>query len=114
MYFDQKLSKKGALNCISKKPRQITLEDLHNNRPIISPHALPMFKEARTLNPDKQYKKIRMDSAMSHKPEQPVQGEGGGRAGGTALILCLLVRSGQGRKDREVVDGYVVYHEHTE
>lgn len=75
IYFDSVKSKKGALNCIHKKPRQITIEDLHNNRPVISPHALPLFKESHNYNPAKLYKKARLNPIVSHKPEQPIQGK---------------------------------------
>ncbi len=41
IFFDPDKSKKGAVQCIHKKPRKTTPEELQNSRPIINPHALP-------------------------------------------------------------------------
>ncbi|EAS02900.1 WD domain, G-beta repeat protein (macronuclear) [Tetrahymena thermophila SB210] len=94
IYFDQQKSKKGALNCISKKSRQVSIEDLHNNKPVISPHALPLFKESYSYNPQKQLKKIRTNPIVSHKPEQPQLGHSkGGQINNQSTITQFLMNT---------------------
>ncbi|EGR27210.1 WD repeat protein [Ichthyophthirius multifiliis] len=96
IYFDPEKSKKGAVQCIQKKPRKITTEELQNNRPIISPNALPQFKSSNTysLNQERIVKKIRQDPVASHKPEQPIQGPGkAGRIGKQSTVTQFMMNS---------------------
>jgi hypothetical protein len=89
--FDPAFSSKGALYSVSKAPR-VTKKDFTPDRPIITPNALPMFKDAPSLK--KQREKARKDPVRSRKPEAPQIGPGSkGRAGSntTADMMKNLV-----------------------
>lgn len=55
------------------------MDDYEIDRPILTPHALPMFKdEERTSK--RRRDKLRKDPVASHRPDLPVSGHGkGGR-----------------------------------
>ncbi|XP_029371364.1 WD repeat-containing protein 70 isoform X2 [Echeneis naucrates] len=87
VYYDPVKSHRGAKLCVVKsKPKKKQAETLTQDY-IITPHALPMFREARQRSTRKQLEKDRLDPKKSHKPEPPVSGPGrGGRVaahGGT-------------------------------
>ena len=44
--------------------------------PVISAHALPMFREGRQTSTRKQEEKARKDPVKSHRPDLPVHGPG--------------------------------------
>lgn len=50
--------------------------------PIITPHALPMFREERAKSTKKIQEKARADPVKSHRPDLPVQGPG------KYILLC--------------------------
>ncbi|XP_046717362.1 WD repeat-containing protein 70 isoform X1 [Silurus meridionalis] len=87
VYYDPVKSQRGAKLCVVKsKSKEKQAETLTQDY-IITPHALPMFREARQRSTKKQLEKDRLDPVKSHKPEPPVSGPGrGGRVaahGGT-------------------------------
>ncbi|XP_051907514.1 WD repeat-containing protein 70 isoform X1 [Hippocampus zosterae] len=87
VYYDPIKSHRGAKLCVVKsKTKQKHAEALAQEY-VITPHALPMFREARQRSTRKQLEKDRLDPKKSHKPEPPVSGPGrGGRVaahGGT-------------------------------
>ncbi|XP_056117393.1 WD repeat-containing protein 70 isoform X2 [Rhinichthys klamathensis goyatoka] len=87
VYYDPVKSQRGAMLCVVKsKTKEKHAETLTQDY-IITPHALPMFREARQRSTRKQLEKDRLDPLKSHKPEPPVSGPGrGGRVaahGGT-------------------------------
>lgn len=87
VYYDPIRSHRGAKLCVVKsKGKERQAETLTQDY-IITPHALPMFREARQRSTRKQLEKDRLDPLKSHKPEPPVSGPGrGGRVaahGGT-------------------------------
>ncbi|KAG7224028.1 hypothetical protein INR49_015285 [Caranx melampygus] len=61
------------LNQIMSKRKEKHAETLTQDY-IITPHALPMFREARQRSTRKQLEKDRLDPKKSHKPEPPVSG----------------------------------------
>uniref|UniRef100_A0A3Q3WIY2 WD repeat-containing protein 70 n=1 Tax=Mola mola TaxID=94237 RepID=A0A3Q3WIY2_MOLML len=87
VYYDPVKSHRGAMLCVVKSKRKQKQAEMLTQDYIITPHALPMFREARQRSTKKQLEKDRLDPKKSHKPEPPVSGPGrGGRVaahGGT-------------------------------
>ncbi|XP_031414203.1 WD repeat-containing protein 70 [Clupea harengus] len=87
VYYDPIKSQRGAKLCVVKSNRKERQAETLTQDYIITPHALPMFREARQRSTRKQLEKDRLDPMKSHKPEPPVSGPGrGGRVaahGGT-------------------------------
>uniref|UniRef100_H3CUI3 WD repeat-containing protein 70 n=1 Tax=Tetraodon nigroviridis TaxID=99883 RepID=H3CUI3_TETNG len=87
VYYDPIKSHRGAMLCVVKSKRKDKHAEALTQDYIITPHALPMFREARQRSTRKQLEKDRLDPKKSHKPEPPVAGPGrGGRVaahGGT-------------------------------
>ncbi|XP_010737285.2 WD repeat-containing protein 70 isoform X1 [Larimichthys crocea] len=87
VYYDPVRSHRGAKLCVVKSQRKEKQAETLTQDYIITPHALPMFREARQRSTRKQLEKDRLDPRKSHKPEPPVSGPGrGGRVaahGGT-------------------------------
>ncbi|XP_041937033.1 WD repeat-containing protein 70 [Alosa sapidissima] len=87
VYYDPIKSQRGAKLCVVKSKRKEKQAETLTQDYIITPHALPMFREARQRSTRKQLEKDRLDPMKSHKPEPPVSGPGrGGRVaahGGT-------------------------------
>ncbi|KAM6987183.1 WD repeat-containing protein 70 [Aplochiton taeniatus] len=87
VYYDPDKSHRGAMLCVVKNQKKERQAETLTQDYIITPHALPMFREARQRSTRKQLEKDRLDPMKSHKPEPPVSGPGrGGRVaahGGT-------------------------------
>ncbi|XP_054613357.1 WD repeat-containing protein 70 [Dunckerocampus dactyliophorus] len=87
VYYDPIKSHRGAKLCVVKSKRKQKHAEALTQEYVITPHALPMFREARQRSTRKQLEKDRLDPKKSHKPEPPVSGPGrGGRVaahGGT-------------------------------
>ncbi|GAA6107627.1 WD repeat-containing protein 70 isoform X4 [Tachysurus ichikawai] len=87
VYYDPVKSQRGAKLCVVKSKRKEKQAETLTQDYIITPHALPMFREARQRSTKKQLEKDRLDPMKSHKPEPPMSGPGrGGRVaahGGT-------------------------------
>ncbi|XP_060546688.1 WD repeat-containing protein 70 isoform X1 [Pantherophis guttatus] len=82
VYYDPFKSQRGAKLCVVKTKRKERQAETLTQDYIITPHALPMFREPRQRSTRKQLEKDRMDPVKSHKPEPPVAGPGrGGRVG---------------------------------
>ncbi|XP_075444571.1 WD repeat-containing protein 70 isoform X2 [Ascaphus truei] len=82
VYYDPIKSQRGAKLCVVKTQRKERHAETLTQDYIITPHALPMFREPRQRSTRKQLEKDRLDPLKSHKPEPPVAGPGrGGRVG---------------------------------
>ncbi|CAO2629987.1 WD repeat-containing protein 70 [Lemmus lemmus] len=82
VYYDPNKSQRGAKLCVDKTQRKAKQAETLTQDYIITPHALPMFRESRQRSTRKQLEKDRLDPLKSHKPEPPVAGPGrGGRVG---------------------------------
>uniref|UniRef100_A0A8D0E0W5 WD repeat-containing protein 70 n=1 Tax=Salvator merianae TaxID=96440 RepID=A0A8D0E0W5_SALMN len=82
VYYDPLKSQRGAKLCVVKTKRKERQAETLTQDYIITPHALPMFREPRQRSTRKQLEKDRLDPLKSHKPEPPVAGPGrGGRVG---------------------------------
>jgi len=86
------VSHKGAKLCATKTPKKRAVDDYEIDRPIITPHALPMFKEDNTKMQSNKRKqeKMRSDPLASRRPEMPLSGPGKGGKVGTNLTQHVL------------------------
>lgn len=98
--YSPQTSINGAKLLLNKgPPRKATIEDMSDavSAPtIITPHALPMFRDGEIARGSKRKReKDRMDPRKSRRPELPVTGPGkGGRVGASATqhVVQNLVR----------------------
>ncbi|KAF8951110.1 hypothetical protein BGZ52_000257, partial [Haplosporangium bisporale] len=90
VYYDPDVSSKGALLCASKAPKKRAVDDYEIDRPIITPHALPMFKEEKIRSNKRKQEKMRSDPVASHRPEMPLTGPGKGGKVGVSLTQHVL------------------------
>ena len=92
--YDEKTSVGGALNCTSR--RKIKKKEVFTmiKPQIITPHALPMFKEDKRRSKKVQMMKDRQDPIKSHQPELPVSGPGtGGRLTSESSHASFIARN---------------------
>ncbi|KAI1319808.1 hypothetical protein EDD11_003193 [Mortierella claussenii] len=90
VYYNPEVSTKGALLCASKAPKKRAVDDYEIDRPIITPHALPMFKEDKVRSNKRKQEKMRGDPVASHRPEMPLTGPGrGGKVGHSSIQHVL-------------------------
>ncbi|KAJ1853889.1 hypothetical protein GGH12_004475 [Coemansia sp. RSA 1822] len=74
--YDPSQSTRGAMLGITKRSRQYVANT--STGPIITPHALPLFREDRPVSTKRRHDKDRNDPVRSHKPSMPVRGHGRG------------------------------------
>lgn len=80
VYYSPTHSHRGAKLCVVKAAKKRAVDDYEVERPIITPHALPMFKEDEARTSNRKKAKLRNDPKASHRPDLPVNGPGkGGR-----------------------------------
>ncbi|XP_041328532.1 WD repeat-containing protein 70 [Pyrgilauda ruficollis] len=92
VYYDPVKSQRGAKLCVVKTKRKERQAETLTQDYIITPHALPMFREPRQRSTRKQLEKDRLDPMKSHKPEPPVAGAGrGGRVGTHGVTLSSYI-----------------------
>ncbi|KAI1240156.1 hypothetical protein IHE44_0011609 [Lamprotornis superbus] len=92
VYYDPVKSQRGAKLCVVKTKRKERQAETLTQDYIITPHALPMFREPRQRSTRKQLEKDRLDPLKSHKPEPPVAGAGrGGRVGTHGVTLSSYI-----------------------
>jgi hypothetical protein len=94
--FDPSLSNKGALLAMSKTPHSKEPAIVTDNPVgrIITPHALPLFRDTEGRSLKRARIKARKDPVKSHLPTPPVSGPGqGGRLGSgvTQAIMSELI-----------------------
>jgi hypothetical protein len=66
------------------------VDDYEIDRPIITPHALAMFKEDKIRSNKRKQEKMRSDPVASHRPEMPLSGPGKGGKVGSNLTQHVL------------------------
>lgn len=92
LFYDPKKSHRGALLCVVKKPRESKQVQVMSTRQIITPYALPMFREARPTSTKKYEEKVRKDPVKSRRPDLPINGPGeGGRLAEKGATLSQYV-----------------------
>merc|ERR1712150_466307 len=79
MYYDKDKSHRGAKLCVVKTKRKVKQMEIMASRNILTPYALPMFRQnLRPTTTKKQEEKDRKDPMKSHRPDLPVSGPGSG------------------------------------
>ncbi|CAE6520445.1 unnamed protein product [Rhizoctonia solani] len=86
--YSPNTSTNGAKLCVTRAPKKVTIEDVSaalRDAPILTPHALPMFREDEGRTGQRRRDKDRSDAVKTRKPMPPVSGPGrGGRVGASA------------------------------
>ncbi|KAG9128302.1 hypothetical protein FRC07_001237 [Ceratobasidium sp. 392] len=86
--YSPNASTNGAKLCVTRAPKKVTIEDVSaalRDAPIITPHALPMFRDEENRSNQRRRDKDRSDAVKTRKPAPPVNGPGrGGRVGASA------------------------------
>ena len=75
VFYDEKLSDRGAMLCAGKVRKRGKEAFMLTKPQIITPHALPMFKEERKKSWKVQQLKDRADPVKSRKPEAIFKGK---------------------------------------
>ncbi|XP_055886260.1 WD repeat-containing protein 70-like isoform X1 [Biomphalaria glabrata] len=92
LYYDPKKSHRGAMLCMVKRERKVKQAEIVAAQNIITPYALPMFRQGRPTSTRKFDEKVRKDPVKSHRPDLPVSGPGtGGRVGAKGATLSQYV-----------------------
>ncbi|XP_057622033.1 WD repeat-containing protein 70-like [Chionomys nivalis] len=92
VYYDPDKSQRGAKLCVVKTQQKAKQAESLTRGYIITPHALPMFREPQQRSTRKQLERDRLDPLKSHKPEPPVAGPGrGGRVGAHGGTLSSYI-----------------------
>jgi hypothetical protein len=97
-------SVRGVKLCIARPAKRAEPADSLQYSPdmlVITPHALPLFRDTTVRNRDRRMEKLRKDAIMSHKP--------GARQALTASIslsLCLYQEETERERQREEGDAH--------
>lgn len=68
VFYSPTHSVRGAKLCVVKEPKKRAVDDFEIDRPIITPHALPMFKDDQPRSSKRKREKLRKDPKISHRP----------------------------------------------
>nr|CAG4643812.1 EOG090X0364 [Lepidurus arcticus] len=95
VFYDDKLSQRGAKLCMSKMKKKERMSDIVSTAHIITPHALPLFKQDRPKSTRRMMEKMRKDPVASHRPDMPVysRGSGGRVAASGSTLSSYIVRN---------------------
>ena len=88
--YDPSMSEKGAMTCTAKRaPKRAALSYTGGAMHIMTPHALPMFRE-ENHDHKKQRSMDRADPLKSRKPDQQMSGPGRGGVIGTTFHHSMM------------------------
>lgn len=107
LLYDPKTSHNGAVLVAGKHKKRSKQAEVVVSQQIITPHALPMFREERHKSTRKLEERDRKDPVRSQQPDLPVGKAGsGGRvsAGGSTLSSYIIRNMGLRRKVQEEGD----------
>lgn len=105
IYFSPKYSIRGAkMSVTKKKQKQETFEIVSQTARIITPHALPLFRDDKTQSLKRKREKDRLDPVKSRKPQLPVGKKGAGGRLGVGSSLAAYVRKTAAVESVEEVD----------
>lgn len=86
VYYDNNCSMRGAKLCVVKTRRKVKQVEVVAAQQILTPHALPMFRQEKPKSIRKQMERDRQDPVKSRRPDLPISSGQGGRvatSGGT-------------------------------
>uniref|UniRef100_A0A0N7ZD99 Uncharacterized protein n=1 Tax=Scylla olivacea TaxID=85551 RepID=A0A0N7ZD99_SCYOL len=107
LLYEPSVSHNGALLVASKHKKRSKQAEVVVSQQVITPHALPMFREERHKSTRKVEERDRKDPVKSRQPELPVGKAGsGGRvsAGGSTLSSYIIRNMGMRNKVHEEED----------
>ncbi|KAK9728598.1 hypothetical protein K7432_000946 [Basidiobolus ranarum] len=90
VFYDPHASARGAKLCVVKEPKARAVDDYEVNRPILTPHALPLFKDDEPRTNKRKREKLRKDPVASRRPDLPVKGPGRGGKVGVNLTQHIM------------------------
>ena len=88
-YGDESI--KGAKLCALKKPSKTKQMEAVAVQQIITPHALPLFRQDRQKTQRKKMEKDRLDPVKSRRPDLPIKSGQGGRVASAGSTLSSYV-----------------------
>lgn len=92
-FYNPKISQGGVMHCVGRGVKKVTADDVDYDRPIMTPHALPMFNNNDRYK-RKNMENVRTDAKISSKPEMPLVGPGkGGKIAGSTTITQHLMKT---------------------
>ena len=103
--YDQTLSRNGAILAAGKRKKRQKDTGVVVSQQIITPHALPMFREERHKSTRKLEMRDRKDPVKSHRPELPLgsSGTGGRVSAGGSTLSSYIIRS-LGLQNKQIED----------
>ncbi|XP_076247672.1 gastrulation defective protein 1 homolog [Calliopsis andreniformis] len=90
-YYDSKKSLRGAKLCVVKTHLKQKHIEVMSTQQIITPHALPLFRQDRPKSVRKQMEKDRLDPVKSRRPDLPITSGQGGRVASSGGTLSSYV-----------------------
>ncbi|XP_047540300.1 gastrulation defective protein 1 homolog [Vanessa atalanta] len=90
-YYDNKRSLRGAKLCIVKTHRKKQSMEVVSSQQIITPHALPLFRQEKLRTSKKKMEKDRLDPVKSRRPDLPITSGQGGRVAASGSTLSSFV-----------------------
>lgn len=93
-FFNPKISNNGVILSLSRKDKEWKPDHYQYQRPIFTPHALPLFNNDDRFKRDTREKFRTLEPELSNKPELPLTGPGrGGKVAGATTITQHLMRT---------------------
>ncbi|XP_050312051.1 gastrulation defective protein 1 homolog [Anthonomus grandis grandis] len=90
-YYDPKKSLRGVTLCVVKSHRKAQHSEVVSGQQVITPHALPLFRQERRKTSRKQMEKDRLDPVKSKRPDLPITSGQGGRVASSGGTLSSYV-----------------------
>ena len=90
-FYDEKRSLRGATLCASKSQKRVQYAEIVSSQQVITPHALPLFRQERRKTSRKQMEKDRLDPVKSRRPDLPITSGQGGRVASSGGTLSSFV-----------------------
>ncbi|XP_030387224.1 gastrulation defective protein 1 homolog isoform X2 [Scaptodrosophila lebanonensis] len=93
-YYDELRSVRGAKLCAVKTHRKRQQTEMVGVSQIITPHALPLFRQEKSRSSRKKMEKARMDPVKSKRPDLPITtGQGGRVASSGGTLSSYVIRN---------------------
>ncbi|XP_013193892.2 gastrulation defective protein 1 homolog [Amyelois transitella] len=90
-YYNQRRSLRGAKLCLIKTHRKKHSMEVVSSQQIITPHALPLFRQEKLRTNKKRMEKDRLDPVKSRRPDLPITSGQGGRVAASGSTLSSFV-----------------------
>ncbi|XP_058818820.1 gastrulation defective protein 1 homolog [Topomyia yanbarensis] len=89
--YDEKRSMRGAKLCVVRTYRKKKDMEMVGAAQVITPHALPMFRQEKSRSHRKKLEKDRLDPVKSKRPDLPITSGQGGRVASSGGTLSSYV-----------------------